>query len=92
VLTPPPLGRAATREPIDTVIRIRPPVGTIPQEGQSKARKLLRLVSSVHQFLTHKLAVYDADGTKVLEFVRPAKVFMSTVEVHDAAGAPGTHR
>ena len=63
------------------------PVGTIRQEGQSKARKLLRLVSSVDQFLTHKLAVYDADGTKVLELVRPAKVFKSTVEVHDAAGA-----
>jgi uncharacterized protein YxjI len=63
------------------------PVGTIRQEGQSKARKLLRLVSSVDQFLTHTLAVYDADGTKVLELVRPAKVFKSTVEVHDAAGA-----
>jgi hypothetical protein len=48
------------------------PVGSIRQEGQSKARKLLRLVSSVDQFLTHTLAVYDADGTKVLELVRPA--------------------
>jgi len=62
-------------------------VGTIWQEGQSKARKLLRLVTSVDQFLTHKLAVYDADGVKVLELVRPAKVFKSTVEVHDAADA-----
>jgi uncharacterized protein YxjI len=62
-------------------------VGTIRQEGQSKARKFLRLVTSVDQFLTHKLAVYDADGVKALELVRPAKVFKSTVEVHDAADA-----
>jgi hypothetical protein len=62
------------------------PVGTIRQEGQSKARKFLRLVTSVDQFLTHKLAVYDDDGAKVLELVRPAKVFKSTVDVH-AAGA-----
>jgi uncharacterized protein YxjI len=63
------------------------PVGKIVQEGQSKARKLLRLVTSVDQFLTHRLAVYDGAGAKVLELVRPAKVFKSTVEVHDAAGA-----
>lgn len=58
----------------------------IRQEGQSKARKLLRLVSSVDQFLTTKLAVYDAEDRKVLELVRPAKVFKSTVEVHDGDG------
>jgi uncharacterized protein YxjI len=62
------------------------PVGTVRQEGQSKARKLLRLVSSVDQFLTHKLAVRDTGGAKVLELVRPAKVFKSTVEVLDANG------
>ena len=62
------------------------PVGTVRQEGQSKARKLLRLVTSVDQFLTHKLAVRDAGGAKILELVRPAKVFKSTVEVLDANG------
>lgn len=39
-------------------------VGSIRQEGQSKARKLLRLVSSVEQSLTHTLAVYDADAAR----------------------------
>jgi uncharacterized protein YxjI len=63
------------------------PIGIVRQEGQSKARKLLRLITSVDQFLTHRLAVYDVGGAKVLELVRPAKVFKSTVEVHDAAGA-----
>ena len=62
------------------------PVGMIRQEGQSKARKLLRLVSSVDQFLTHKLAVYDGDGEKVLELVRPAKFLKSTLNVHDHNG------
>jgi uncharacterized protein YxjI len=63
-------------------------LGVIRQEGQSKARKLLRLVTSVDQFLTHKLAVYDTQGEKVLELVRPAKVFKSTLEVVDGQGAP----
>jgi uncharacterized protein YxjI len=60
-------------------------LGSIRQEGQSKARKLLRLVSSIDQFLTIRLAVYDASGGKVLELVRPAKIMKSTVEVHDAS-------
>jgi uncharacterized protein YxjI len=63
------------------------PLGVIRQEGQSKARKLLRLVTSVDQFLTHRLVVYDEDGNKALELVRPAKVFKSTVEVLDGEGA-----
>ena len=62
-------------------------IGSIRQEGQSKARKLLRLVSSVDQFLTIKLAVYDGAGAKALELVRPAKLMKSTVEVHDGGGA-----
>jgi uncharacterized protein YxjI len=62
------------------------PIGTIREEGQSTARKIVRLVTSLDQFLTHRLAVYDASGTKVLELVRPAKVFRSTVEVHDGGG------
>jgi hypothetical protein len=53
-------------------------IGVIRQEGQSKARKLMRLVTSVDQFLTHRLSVYDSAGGKVLEIVRPAKVLKST--------------
>lgn len=61
-------------------------IGVIRQEGQSKARKLLRLVSSVDQFLTHRLSMYDAAGGKVLDIVRPAKVLKSRVQVLDGAG------
>lgn len=62
-------------------------VGAIRQEGQSRAKKLLRLVTDVDQFLTHRLAVYEADGTKLLEIVRPAKVFRSTLRIVDASGS-----
>ena len=61
-------------------------VGAIREEGQSKAKKLLRFVSDVHQFLTHRLSVYEADGTKLLEIVRPAKIFKSTLQIRDAGG------
>jgi uncharacterized protein YxjI len=61
-------------------------IGVIRQEGQSKARKLLRLVSSVDQFLTHKLTVYEGDGSILLQLVRPRKLVKSTVEVQDANG------
>ncbi len=62
-------------------------VGRVRQEGQSKLKKFARLVSSVDQFMTHKLAVYDVGGAKVVELTRPAKIFKSTVVVKDGSGA-----
>ena len=62
-------------------------VGRIRQEGQSQLKKLARLVSSLDQFMTHTLAVYDASGAKVLELTRPRKVFKSTVMVKDGGGS-----
>jgi len=68
-------------------------IGTIKQEGQSKAKKLARFVSSLDQFMTHALSVYQADGSKGLEVIRPRKIMKSTVEVADGTGAPlGTIR
>jgi uncharacterized protein YxjI len=61
-------------------------VGFIQQEGQSKLRKALRFVTNVDQFLTHRLAVYDSSGAKLIEMVRPAKVFKSRLEVSDGSG------
>ncbi len=61
-------------------------LGTIRQEGQSKAKKLLRLLTDVDQYLTHRLVVSEADGSKLLEIVRPAKVLKSTLKIQDAAG------
>jgi uncharacterized protein YxjI len=62
-------------------------VGRIRQEGQSKLKKFARLVSSVDQFLTHTLSVYDSGGAKVVELTRPAKILKSTVLVKDGAGS-----
>ncbi|MGZ4138099.1 MAG: phospholipid scramblase-related protein [Actinomycetota bacterium] len=62
-------------------------IGRVTQEGQSQLKKLARLVSSLDQFMTHTLAVYDASGAKVVSLTRPRKIMRSTVEVRDAADA-----
>jgi uncharacterized protein YxjI len=63
-------------------------VGVIRQEGQSTLKKLARFVSSLDQFMTHELGVYDADGTKVLGVVRPRKFVKTNVLVSDGIGSP----
>jgi uncharacterized protein YxjI len=62
-------------------------IGRIRQEGQSKLKKLARFISSLDQFMTHTLTVYDSGGTKVIELTRPAKILKSTVVVKDGAGS-----
>ncbi|MBN2113530.1 MAG: scramblase, partial [Acidimicrobiia bacterium] len=62
-------------------------IGVIRQEGQSTLKKVARFVSSLDQFMTHRLAAYDLSGAKVLELVRPRKIVKSWVEVYDGAGA-----
>ena len=63
-------------------------IGVIRQEGQSALKKLARIVSSLDQFMTHELSVYDAGGSKVLGVVRPRKIVKSTVLVTDGLGSP----
>jgi len=62
-------------------------IGTIRQEGQTALKKLARFVSSLDQFMTHTLAIYDADGTKVVQLVRPRKIMKSKFEITDGGGA-----
>ena len=62
-------------------------VGAIRQEGQAKSKKVFRFLTDLDQFLTHRLSVYEADGTKLLEIERPAKVFKSTLKIRDGSGA-----
>jgi len=62
-------------------------IGVIRQEGQSTLKKIARFATKLDQFMTHKLAAYDADGTKVLELVRPRKIVKSSVEVYDGFGS-----
>ena len=66
-------------------------IGAVCEVGQSKARKALRLLTKVDQYLTHRLEITDVDGSVVLSLVRPAKIMKSRVEVTDGAGtAVGT--
>ena len=58
-------------------------LAAVNQVGQSTAKKVLRLVSSLDQFLTHQLEITDANGNVTLRLTRPAKVFKSTVVVSD---------
>jgi uncharacterized protein YxjI len=58
----------------------------VNQVGQSAAKKVLRLVSSLDQFMTHKLQITDNSGQVLMQLTRPRKVMKSTVIVEDAAG------
>ena len=61
-------------------------LGYMQQEGQSTFRKVLRFATDVDQFLTHRLALYDTSGSKLLQIVRPAKIFKSKFSVEDGNG------
>jgi uncharacterized protein YxjI len=62
-------------------------LAAVNQVGQSAAKKVLRLVSNLDQFLTHKLMISDNNGAPLLHLTRPAKVMKSTIIVADGAGA-----
>jgi uncharacterized protein YxjI len=62
-------------------------IGAVRQVGQNMAKKALRLLTSVDQFMTHKLQVVDAHGAVQLQLTRPAKVMKSKIIVQDGNGA-----
>ncbi|MFN8017092.1 MAG: phospholipid scramblase-related protein [Acidimicrobiales bacterium] len=61
-------------------------IGAVRQVGQSTAKKVMRALTSVDQFLTHKLQLVDASGQVVLQLTRPGKVMKSKIIVQDALG------
>ncbi len=61
-------------------------IGAVRQVGQSTAKKVLRVLTNVDQFLTHKYQVVDAHGQVQLQLTRPAKVMKSKVIVQDGQG------
>ncbi|MFF4165519.1 phospholipid scramblase-related protein [Streptomyces sp. NPDC001741] len=63
-------------------------VGSVVQVGQSALRKVLRFVSSIDQYLTHRLEIRDAYGQPQLLLTRPAKFIKSRVVVQRADGQP----
>ncbi len=58
-------------------------IAAVNQVGQSTARKVLRLVSSLDQFLSTRLDITDSDGRVILRLTRPGKIVKSTVIVSD---------
>ncbi len=58
----------------------------VNQVGQSAVKKAMRLVSSLDQFMTHKLQITDNSGQIIMQLTRPRKVIKSTVIVEDAQG------
>ena len=62
-------------------------LGAVVEVGQSTAKKALRFVSSLDQFMTHTLEVRDASGV-VLVLTRPAKLVKSRVQVTRPWGEP----
>lgn len=61
-------------------------VGSVVQVGQSGLKKAMRFVSSLDQYMTHKLEVRDAHGVPQLLLTRPAKVMRSRVLVQRPDG------
>jgi uncharacterized protein YxjI len=61
-------------------------IGWVQQENQSKFRKVLRFLTSLDQFLTHHLGIYDASGQKVVALTRPGKIFKSRVVIDEPDG------
>ncbi len=63
-------------------------IGAVRQVGQSAARKILRALTEVDQFLTHRLELVDTRGTVLLRMTRPAKFIKSKVVVEGGDGRP----
>ncbi|WEO94153.1 phospholipid scramblase-related protein [Streptomyces sp. FXJ1.172] len=63
-------------------------IGAVTEVGQGALKKILRFVSSLDQFMTHKLEIRDAYGQPQLVLTRPAKFFKSRVIVTRPDGSP----
>jgi Scramblase/Protein of unknown function (DUF2510) len=63
-------------------------IGSVVEVGQSVLKKILRFVSSLDQYMTHKLEIRDAYGQPQLLLTRPAKIFKSKVIVTRPDGSP----
>ena len=61
-------------------------VGAVRQVGQSAAKKVMRFVADVDQFMTHKFQVVDSNGQVVLALTRPRKFMRSRIIVEGGNG------
>ncbi|WP_129838529.1 phospholipid scramblase-related protein [Streptomyces sp. RFCAC02] len=63
-------------------------IGSVVQVGQGFVRKVVRVLSSLDQFLTHRLEIRDVHGQPQLLLTRPAKFIKSKVIVTRPDGQP----
>src|SRR2546423_4910326 len=61
-------------------------IAAVRQVGQSAAKKVIRVLTSYDQFMTHKLQVVDMAGNVLLALTRPAKLMKSRVIVQNGTG------
>ena len=61
-------------------------VAVVNEIGQSAAKKALRVLTSLDQFMSHRLEITGMDGAVQLRLTRPAKVFKSTIVVEHPQG------
>ncbi len=61
-------------------------IGSVREVGQSNLKKAARFLTSLDQYMTHKLQVVDMQGTPLLALTRPAKFVKSRIIVEDPAG------
>ena len=59
-------------------------VAMVNQVGQSSLKQAAQLVSSLDQFMTHKLEITDPSGAVLLRLTRPRKLVKSSMIVSDA--------
>jgi uncharacterized protein YxjI len=61
-------------------------IAAVREVGQSNLKKAARLLTSLDQYMTHKLQIVDMSGTPMLTLTRPAKFIKSRIIVQDPAG------
>jgi uncharacterized protein YxjI len=61
-------------------------IAAVREVGQSSLKKAARFLTSLDQYMTHKLQVVDMQGNVLLALTRPAKFVKSRVIVEDPAG------
>jgi uncharacterized protein YxjI len=61
-------------------------IAAIRQVGQTALKKAVRVLTSLDQFLTHRLQIVDMNGAVLLTVTRPAKLLKSTFSIGDAHG------
>ena len=61
-------------------------IGSVREVGQSNIKKAARFLTSLDQYMTHKLQIVDMQGTPLLALTRPAKFVKSRIIVEDPGG------